>query len=275
MRLEIRHPAPASRPEVSVNGTVIPAADIAREAQNHRAASPQQAWEAAAQALAIRALLAQRAAALGIAATPRSEDGLRETEQEALIRALLEAELRTPTADEASCRRYYEANPARFRSPDLFEPLHILFQADRRDAAAYATALARAEAALAELQAAPERFEDLARAVSDCPSAAAGGRLGQVARGDTTPEFEAALRHLPPGQLYPSPVQTRYGVHVLRLDRKVEGGPLPFDQVRARIAAYLEQSAWRRAAAQYLSLLAGEATIAGCDLRAATSPLVQ
>ena len=111
-----------------------------------------------------------------------------------------------------------------------------------------------------------------------CPTArppAEGGRLGQVARGDTTPEFEAALLSLQPGQICPEPVQTRYGVHVMRLERKVAGQMLPFEMVRERIAAYLEASAWRRAVAQYVALLAGGADIAGFDMPGAASPLVQ
>ena len=63
---------------------------------------------------------------------PRSENGLRETEEEALIRMLLETEVMTPTAEEADCRRYYQSNLSRFRSPDLYEPLHILFKASQR-----------------------------------------------------------------------------------------------------------------------------------------------
>ncbi|HVY18382.1 MAG TPA: peptidylprolyl isomerase [Rhodopila sp.] len=274
MRTSIRHQQ-APHPAVSVNAVVVPAAAIAREVQNHPGISPKAAWEEATRALVIRELLLQRARDLGLSATPRTDDGLRETEEEALIRALLEAEVHTPVADEGSCRRYYAANLRRFRSPDLFEPLHILFQADRADGDAYATAIARAAAALAEIKATPDRFDALARALSDCPSAHEGGRLGQVARGDTTPEFEAALLRLRPGEICAEPVQTRYGVHVLRLDRKVEGQSLPFEQVHARIAAYLEESAWRRAVAQYVSLLAGQATIDGCEMAAAVSPLVQ
>ncbi len=96
-----------------------------------------------------------------------------------------------------SCHRYYTANQVRFRSPDLFEAQHILLNAARNDEAAYGQALDRAEAVLAEIQAVPDRFEALARALSDCPSAQDGGRLGQVVRGETTPEFEAAsIRHL-------------------------------------------------------------------------------
>lgn len=64
-------------------------------------------------------------------------------------------------------------------------------------------------------------------------------------------------------------------VHVLRLDRKVEGVVLPFEQVRDRIAACLEASSSRRAAAQCMTLLSGQARISGFDMAGATSPLVQ
>jgi peptidyl-prolyl cis-trans isomerase C len=260
---------------VAVNETIIDSADIAREVQNHHGGSPVSAWEAATRALVVRQLLSQRARALGIVAEPRSENGLRETEEEASIRMLLEAEVKTPTAREEDCRRYYQANLERFRSFDLYEPVHILFKAAQDDRAAYERAIERAEAVLADVRLAPDRFESIARAMSDCPSAADGGRLGQVAEGDTTPAFEAALRSLDPGEICPTVVRTRYGVHVLRLDRKVAGHTLPFEQVRARIAAWLEASAAHRAAAQYVALLAGHARIGGFNMNGASSPLVQ
>jgi peptidyl-prolyl cis-trans isomerase C len=135
MRFE---PKRSSGPKiVAVNEALIASADIAREVQNHEGASPVVAWEAATRALVVRELLSQRARAIGLVAEPRSENGLRETEEEALIRMLLEAEVTTPSAEEADCRRYYQSNLARFRSPDLYEPLHILFEASRDDQAAY------------------------------------------------------------------------------------------------------------------------------------------
>jgi peptidyl-prolyl cis-trans isomerase C len=260
---------------VSVNGVVIANSDIAREMQNQEGGSPAESWQGATRALVVRELLVQRARELDLDPEPSNTDGVRETEEEALIRALLEREVRTPTADDASCRHYYQANLRRFRGADLFEPLHILFKADRADKAAYAVAEQRAEAVLTEVKAAPDRFEAIAVAVSDCPSARDGGRLGQVARGQTTPEFEAALLKLQPGQIATNLVRTRYGVHVLRLDRKVDGTVLLFEQVRDRIAAYLEENAARRAAAQYVAVLAGRARISGCDIDGAATPLVQ
>ena len=262
-------------PTVAVNDAIIANTDIAREVQNHAGATPHHAWQDATRALVVRELLLQRARALNVVAQPRSENGARETDEEALISALLAAEVTTPKADDASCRRYYHANLKRFRSPDLFEPLHILFKASRDDATAFAWAVARAKTVLAELNASPARFEDMATALSDCPSAGDGGRLGQIAPGETTPEFEAALNALEDGQICLEPVLTRYGVHVVKLERKVAGDVLPFERVRDRIAAYLEENAWRRAMAQYVALLAGQAHITGFDMPAATSPLVQ
>jgi peptidyl-prolyl cis-trans isomerase C len=258
-----------------VNDVAIPHATIAREVQNHQAGSPAIAWEQATRALVIRELLLQRARALDLVADPRTEDGARETDEESLIRLLLEREVITPKADNAVCRRYYDSNPARFRSPDLFEPAHILFKARRDDADAYAKAEAQAAAILADLQQHPDRFDSLARSLSDCSSATEGGRLGQIVRGETTPEFETFLVAMEPGQICPTPVRTRYGVHVLRLDRRIAGETLPFDAVHTGIATYLEERTWRRAVAQYIALVAGQARIAGFDLPAATSPLVQ
>ena len=51
---------------------------------------------------------------------------------------------------------------------------------------------------LAELREHPERFAALAQAHSRCSSAAQGGNLGQITRGQTTPQFEQALRRLRP-----------------------------------------------------------------------------
>ena len=99
------------RVPVSVNGVSIPHDAIARETQYHPASKPIAAWQAAARALVVRELLLQEAQRLGIAAIPRSDtSGRHETEEEALIRGLMEQEIATPEPDETTCRRYYEQN---------------------------------------------------------------------------------------------------------------------------------------------------------------------
>jgi len=260
---------------VSVNGVAIPHDEIAAEVQNFPSPNPGEAWRAAARALVIRELLLQEARRLGLVADPQTDgDGCRETDDDALVRVLIAREVRVPVADEATVRRFYERNPHRFRTPPLYEADHILLAARRDDHAAFATAQARAASLSAILAAEPAQFSSLARTWSDCPSATVGGSLGQIGPGDTTAEFEAALTELAPGAVS-APVETRYGVHVIRLVRRIDGRVLPFEAVRDRIAASLEEQVHRRATAQYISLLVGRADIRGVSLAGSNTPLVQ
>lgn len=261
--------AGVARVPVTVNGVMIAHDAISREAQNHPATRPIDAWRAAARALAVRELLLQEARRLNLRPAPDTDDeGRRETDEEALVRLLIETEIATPTPDEASCRRYYERNAARFTSADLFECAHILIAARRDQPEAFAAARERAGAILAQLREAPDRFEALAAAHSDCPSRTSGGNLGQITKGATTPEFEALLPHLQLGEIS-APLQTRYGWHIVRLDRRIEGTLVPFELVQERIAAYLAERSQRLAIAQYVARLAARAAVTGVEL---TSP---
>jgi len=255
---------------VTVNGTAIARETIVREMQHHAAAKPIAAWQQAARALVIRELLLQEARRLAIAPQPMSDaEGRRETDEEAMMRGLIEREVTVPEPDDETCRRYYENNRARFRSPDIYEASHILFAAVAADAQAYAQAREDAAAVLAQLQARPELFAELAALHSRCTSAAQGGNLGQITTGQTTPEFEQALIALAPGALCGAPVATRYGFHIIRLDRKIAGQTLPYELVAARIADYLRESVKRRADAQYVARLVSAARIEGIELAGA------
>jgi peptidyl-prolyl cis-trans isomerase C len=262
---------PAGKPvTVSVNGVAIARDAIVREMQNHPADKPIAAWQQAARALVVRELLLQRANAVGVTPEPiADEEGRRETDDEALMRGIVECEVAVPEPDAETCRRYYENNKARFHSPDIYEASHILFAALPADAEAYAQAQTEAAGVLAALQESPETFADLAQACSRCPSAAHGGNLGQITEGQTTPEFEKALMALSPGATYAEPVATRYGFHIIRLDRKHDGRTLPYEVVAERIAEYLRESVRRRAAAQYIARLMTAAKIEGIDLAGA------
>lgn len=261
-------PLPATpKTPIKVNGVVISRAMISREAQNHPAPTPVAAWKAAALALVLREALSQEVVRLGIEAEPAADGaGRRETESEARMRALVEREVAVPEPTETECRRYYERNPARFKAPDIYEAAHILFAARRDDAAAYEVARGQARAAIAELAAEPGLFDGIARRRSACPSGQVGGNLGQIVTGQTTPEFEAALVAMRAGSISAEPVETRYGVHVIRLDRKVEGCVLPYELMQERIATYLGEAVRHRAQAQYVARLLAEARIEGIEL---------
>lgn len=262
-------PTPATpRRPVRVNGKTLSHAMISREVQNHPASTPAGAWTQAALALVLREALAQEARRLGIVGTPCADaEGRRETQAEADMRALVEREVVTPEPTTEECRRYYDANVGRFRAPRLYEAAHVLIGAPREDAVAYAAALDKARALAAHLKSRPGDMPEIARLHSTCPSAAEGGHLGQVRQHETTQEFEAAMDALAPGAVS-DPVESRYGVHVIRLDRKIEGAVLPFEAVRERIAFYLGEAVRRRAQAQYVARLLAASAVEGIEIPA-------
>ena len=267
----IRAKVASAPPQViSVNGTSIPRAAITREVQYHPAPSPPASWRKAAEALVLRELLLQEARRSSLAVTPLvDEKGRRETVEEAQIRALIEREVRVPAPTEDELRRYHDANQAKFRSLEIVEARHILIAARASDASAFAAAREKALALAAELAVNPGAFDELARAHSDCASAGEGGRLGQLTPGETTPEFAVAVAGLAEGETTLAPIETRYGLHIIRLDRRIAGNILPFESVAPRIGEYLTERARRTATAQYLARLVSRAEITGIEIAGA------
>ena len=255
-------------PDVVVNNETIPSAVIAAEAQNHEAPKdkPGIAWRKAAQALAIRTLLLQEARARGLTADPEElAPGRVETEDEALIRAVLDEALTMAPISDADVRAEWARDPDRFRSAPLWDVSHILCACDPRDAAERAVAEVRAKAVLARLDEDAKGFA-LAARESDCGSKAQGGHLGQLGPGDTVPEFEAALRTLSEGAMTPAPVLSRHGWHIIRLNAIAPGQVLPYEAVRPKIAQALEKAAWARASRDFIVALAKDAQITGASL---------
>jgi peptidyl-prolyl cis-trans isomerase C len=259
---------------LTVNGTAIAADAIAREATLHADTPDPEA--AARRTLAIRELLLQRAGELGLL-----ENGLpRERvtfagrdDEDDIIAQVLEAEVITPQPSADECRRYYETHPERFTSGDLVEARHILFAI--MPGTPVMALRERAERVLAELRAAPETFAARAQELSNCPSGQHGGNLGQFDRGEMVPEFDKAIFGTQATGVLPTLVNTRYGFHIVAVERRIPGRRLPFDAVADRVADYLAARVEERALKQYVEVLTGRAEIAGAELTGAASPLVQ
>jgi len=248
---------------VVVNGVELADADIEREMDQHRDA-PNPARMATVSAI-LRRLMRTEAERLGLARGDQGDD--------ALALALLEHEVPVPDPDEASCRRHYDNRPDRFREGEWVEVEHILFQVTPRVPLDPLREVAQQTLAL--IKGDPSTFAEHARALSNCPSGAGGGRLGRVFRGETAAEFERAVFAAQAQGVLPQLVETRFGLHIVRVLDRCDGTRLPFEVVRADIAHALVAAARDRAWKQYTSLLIGQASITGIDLQGADSPLVQ
>ncbi len=265
-----REKAAKAPPIVSVNGTVIQPGAIIREIQYHPAASPAESWQRAAEALVLRTILLEEAEREGIVSEALTDDkGRREMQEEAAIRALIEHAVHVPTPTGDELRRYYLANAAKFRAPELFEARHILVSARADSPPEYEAARNKAEALAAMLVADPRRFGELARAHSDCASSGEGGYLGQLSAEEVTPEFAVAVAGMREGETCAQPVATRYGFHLIRLERRIPACILSFEAVADRIAEYLMERSGRTATAQYIARLVSRAEITGVAMAGA------
>lgn len=222
-----------------------------------------------AELAAARELLRQRAVEIRILDAAAADAD----EIDRAVETLLAREVVTPSPQEEECRRYYDGHPREFVSGDLVHVRHILFQVT--PAVPIMEIRARAEQTLNALLKDPDQFEASARELSNCPSGQQGGNLGQLGRGDTVPEFEQALFRPGPTGLLRDVVKTRFGFHIVSVDRRIAGEKLPFDLVRDKIAAKLATHVEEKAVRQYVRVLAARAEVTGADLDPAASPLVQ
>jgi peptidyl-prolyl cis-trans isomerase C len=183
--------------------------------------------------------LRQRAAELGFQA-----DG-----DEALLEAVLQHDVQIPEPGEAECQRYYAQHTDALRQGDMVEADHILFAV--MPSTPIDALRAKAEATLYILAADISGFAELARGLSNCPSAQVGGNLGQFTAEQCVPEFwQALIEHGEPG-LLPRLVRTRFGLHIVRIARIAQGQLPPFEAVHAQIAQTIRQQSLVRALQLY------------------------
>jgi protein-disulfide isomerase len=130
--------------------------------------------------------------------------------EDAVERALAETPEQRKAAESASDEAYPMARAR-----------HILVQWKGAEGAAPSItrtkedALKRAQEAHAKVVATGSSFDALAQEYSNCPSAAQGGELGRVTRGELVPEFESVLFTLLPGQVS-GVVESPFGFHVIQ-----------------------------------------------------------
>ncbi len=146
---------------------------------------------------------------------------------------------------------YYEQNRARFGTKEERQASHILIQVGpdmTRDAA-----LANANELLAKLRAGAD-FAALAKANSQDPgSATQGGDLGYFTRDTMTRKFADAAFALKEGEIS-APVETEFGVHLIKLTGIKGGSVPPFEQVRAQIESEIRN---QQASAKFAELAEG------------------
>ena len=140
----------------------------------------------------------------------------------------------TPT--DADLQKLYNQNLDQYRTPERVHARHILLMTQGKPASDDAKIRAQADDILKQLKAGA-KFEDLAKKFSQDPgSAAKGGDLGWVQRGQMVPEFEKTCFSLKPGQIS-DVIKTQYGYHIVQVLEHQDAHLQSFDEVKAQLAA--------------------------------------
>ena len=238
---------------VKVNGVVIDENLLAKEIQFYPAASLEEARIEAAKELALKALLKQVASARGLG------------ESDEAIDELLAQDINVNEPTDEECRAYYAEHKTTFVSESLFAASHILLAATIDELEKREQLTIKAQELIAQLTESPALFADVAKLFSECSSKDQGGQLGQLTKGATVPEFEAAVSASAIG-LIEAPVETEFGIHIIRVDHREDGRPLPYEYVKTRIQEHLMARKWHKSVNQYLHTLVDQANIEGVIL---------
>ena len=115
---------------------------------------------------------------------------------------------------------------------ELIEADHILFQVT--PGVNLDMLRAHARVVLDELMADPSRFAEVAREQSNCPSAAVGGSWASSGAATRCRSSSAVFALPAGGLLLPQLLETRHGLHIVRVTRRIEGACWPMSRWRSR-----------------------------------------
>jgi len=168
---------------------------------------------------------------------------------------LLEKVITDVSVTDEEVQTYYTENEAMFKDPGGIQIYHILVDSEEL-----------AQDILARLKQG-EDFAQLAAQYSTDPgSKADGGDVGLVNEGTSfVPEFKQAALALKPGQLYPDPVKSEYGYHIIKAGDKVAASQLSFEDVKPDLQKQMEMDAKNKAFEEYMQNVRNSADIK--DLR--------
>jgi len=162
---------------------------------------------------------------------------------------------------DADLERYYRDNERRLTLPEQIRVRHILITwkpLGKQDDRAY---IREQMQPLLKRARAGEDFAALAREFSDdYATRQAGGDTGLFHRGEMAPSFEAAAFALEPGEIS-EPVETSFGVHIIKLEERREEELLALDDIRDQLQQHVKNEQAEDAVRQEIERLKGAADI--------------
>ena len=170
--------------------------------------------------------------------------------------------MRVVTVTDEELETYYRDNELRLTLPERVRVRHILLTWKPMGKQDDRAAIHEQMVPILERARAGEDFAELAREYSDdYATAKNGGDTGLFRRGQMAPAFETAAFALQSGEIS-DPVETPFGVHILRLEERREARLLPLDEIREQLRDHIREEKMEVAVQQETERLRQEADVA-------------
>ncbi len=140
--------------------------------------------------------------------------------------------------DEDELFDYYETNRKEFHTPKTVEARHILLKVDQDASAGDAEKANKMALEIMKMARNGEDFSELAKKYSEGPTRFKGGFLGSFKKGDMVKPFSDKAFSMKPGEIS-EPVRTRFGWHIIKIEKINEENTLTFDEAEPKITEKL------------------------------------
>ncbi|MFK5975283.1 MAG: peptidylprolyl isomerase [Sulfurovum sp.] len=171
----------------------------------------------------------------GIDKKPEFQKNIDKIKEELIVNMWMKMQMNNAIVSDSEAKSFYEKNSDKFSEKPSMKARHILVDS-----------VSKAEDIIAKLKKLKgddlkAKFIELAKSKSTGPSGKDGGDLGKFNKGQMVPAFSKAAWTLNDGEITMTPVKTKFGYHIIYLEKKIANSVIAYDKVKDKIIASLKQ----------------------------------
>lgn len=187
------------------------------------------------QRLVEKVLFSELAASEGVDKKSEYKQSMEKIRTELLVNLWMKMQLENVIVSNGDAKEFYDKNSDKYMQDAMREARHILLK-EEKEAQEIIDILKPLEG-----KALHDKFIELAKSQSVGPSAANGGALGSFTKEQMVEPFSNATWAMQEGEVSQTPVKTRFGYHVILLEKITKAKPLAYSEVKENIVQTLKQ----------------------------------
>jgi len=171
----------------------------------------------------------------GVDKKPEFQKNIDKIKEELIVNMWMKIQMENAIVSDSEAKSFYDKNIDKFKESESMKARHILVDSEKK-----------AKDIIAQLKnlkgdALKDKFIELAKTKSTGPSGKNGGDLGKFTKAQMVPAFSKAAWELNSGEISSTPVKTKFGYHIIYLEKKIPASTVAYRDVKDKIIASLKQ----------------------------------